>query len=815
MSDLLSTNTHNDIGDLMSTEPKKSMSTDKNNRTDVSDTMQEPVPDSLSVTTEPVANTLQTEVAVEDCGDSAPVPQSDQTADEQQAEKEEKKEEKEEEQNNAASPFLDKEIDLKGKSAAEMKALLESLVDEVSDAEIQAQKDAHDKEILDMQELMMEANKDGLLDEDDGDAVEELDEDGNVKQSAEDGSIMLKNTSGTHNPILDDLRKKQMRGQLSKEEEVLLAKVIDYQQRMTGAVGASDEALAETVNDCTSHNVGANLPFGQAGDGCEVHAFELPFDVFSSAVLGTTMPMVPAGASKATLPGNSLVTSVRISLLNNGAGVSNDTAFVLGTIRGGHAQDPDNKPQRWVDAQHPITIRELKQNRGIVDIECNANDVVFNPAMVGITVLKGDLLRHSLSVCVLTVALDDDEEVPVGAFGPAASATNGKPRQQPALLAAQQRQQQKKTGKGGVSKPLTALQKAVKRQTIAPSDTHSAATSSDSTALIQQGDSRQPAVKRVAPSARRLPAEHDYDNDDDDEECDPLEAADDETHTLKPQLPPGSDNLPTAPTRKQLAADPNNPKFDPQPVKERLNRFSTNENGESLAPDLPPGVAGYAADGTVIPIVNDGDQFNPQIPDVFGDRDHRNHVMSSQYEPEKDKPMFFNPKIKYAVVTVIGPKHCRIKTDRCVARVWGFAKNKKQCGAISKWVRGNAYMGKIWDLGVVPIDTWWPVPPIYAENATSTYSNPLHREYMEAYLNEQKRATVELEQRVLDERLNSQKKGNTISKQLSRQEKERRGAGTQQVTQGKRSAPVAGTSGAEQSAQVAKPRRAPVTQRIK
>lgn len=814
------------------------MSTEDNESTQVADVMQDTAPDASAVATDDVETNVKTETQMDDCADSAPSERNDDApcckndpTDEQQ--KEEEQQQKEHKQlfdaGDDTVPFLDKEIDLRGKSAAEMKALLESLVDEVSDAEIQAQKDAHDKEILDMQELMMEANKDGLLDEDDGDAVEELDEDGNVKQSAEDGSIMLKNTSGTHNPILDDLRKKQMRGQLSKEEEVLLAKVIDYQRRMTGAVGASDEALAETVHDSDatsvvsvqkskSHGV-ADIPFGQTGDGCDVYLFELPFDIFSSAVRGTTMPLVPAGASKATLAGNSLVTSVRISLLNNGAGVANDTTFVLGTIRGGHAQDPDNKPQRWVDAQNPMTVRELKQNRGIVDIECNANDVVFNPAMVGITVLKGDLPKNSLSVCVLTVALDEDEEVPVGAFGPASSATNGTSAKQPALLAAQQRQQQKKTRKDA-SKPLSALQKAVHRQTVAPLDTvvdaHSVSTTSSSSLSTQKGNSRQPAVKRVAPSVRRLHAGNGHakeeDDDDEDEEYDPLEAADDETHTLKPQLPPGSENLPTAPTRKQLAADPNNPKFDPQPVKERLNRFSTNENGESLAPDLPPGVAGYAADGTVIPIVNDGDQFNPQIPDVFGDRDHRNHVMSSQYEPEKDKPMFFNPKIKYAVVTVIGPKHCRIKTDRCVARVWGFAKNKKQCGTISKWVRGNAYMGKIWDLGVVPIDTWWPVPPIYAENATSTYSNPLHREYMEAYLNEQKRATVELEQRVLDERLNSQKKGNTISKQLSRQEAERRVDGAQQ---GKRPAPAVGASAAQQSGQIARPRRAPVTQRIK
>ena len=201
--------------------------------------------------------------------------------------------------------------------------------------------------------------------------------------------------------------------------------------------------------------------------------------------------------------------------------------------------------------------------------------------------------------------------------------------------------------------------------------------------------------------------------------------------------------------------------------------------------------------------------------------------MTSQYDPEKDKPMFYNNKYQFAVVSVIGPHHCRIKTDRCVMRIWGFAKTKKECSTIAKWVRDTAYMGYIWDIGVVPCKTFFPVPPIYAEDATSTYSNPLHKQYIDDYLREQKRATIELEQRVLDDKITREKSANTMAKQLSRTQQERK-ATVQKMEQEKKGAKAGGVrtqppqqqqqqqqQQAQQTPQPVVPHRAPLAQRIK
>lgn len=241
---------------------------------------------------------------------------------------------------------------------------------------------------------------------------------------------------------------------------------------------------------------------------------------------------------------------------------------------------------------------------------------------------------------------------------------------------------------------------------------------------------------------------------------------------LKPQLPPDI-TIPDGPTEEQLQADPENPEFDPTPDKRRVNRYTRNENGNPVI-NLPEGVAGLAADGTEIPIDNSGRNFNPQIPDVFQDREYRNALMTSQYDPDKDKNMFWNPKIKFMVVSVIGPKHCRIKTDRYCMRAWGFAKSKNQCANIADWVKKASPYGRLWDILAVPIGGWFTVPPQFSDEATATYSNPLHQQYMEQYINEQKRATVELEQRVMDEKAASKSKGNTLANQLRQQASERK-----------------------------------------
>lgn len=207
---------------------------------------------------------------------------------------------------------------------------------------------------------------------------------------------------------------------------------------------------------------------------------------------------------------------------------------------------------------------------------------------------------------------------------------------------------------------------------------------------------------------------------------------------------------------------------DPAPNKTRINRFTRDENNQPVQ-EFPDGVAGYAADGRAIPIVNDGATFDPTLPNVMGDMAYRNKLLSTpKFDPSHWYYKRFD-KLKYLVIGSMGPKNCNLKYDEYYMCAFGAASSKSDCAAIAKHVakEKNCYHGKMFNLGVIPIGEWFAVaPPRFSKDATATYSNPLHREYMDAYINEQKRATVELEQRVLDDEVRARSKTNTLVNQL-------------------------------------------------
>lgn len=248
---------------------------------------------------------------------------------------------------------------------------------------------------------------------------------------------------------------------------------------------------------------------------------------------------------------------------------------------------------------------------------------------------------------------------------------------------------------------------------------------------------------------------------------------------LRPQLPPDA-ALPTEPTLEQYEADPENPKFDPIPEKRRVNRYTLDPVTKQPLVQLPEGVAGLAADGTEIPIDNSGPHFNPRIPDSMGDREHRNWLLKAEYDAQHDRNAIWNPKTKYMVVSVVGPRNCNVKTDNFAVRVWGFAKTQAQCKTIAEWAKKCTPYGRIFDMLSVEAGGWFSVPPQFASDATATYSNAAHQKIMEEYLTEQKRAVVELEQRAMDTAAEANSKGNTMAEQLRRQAAERRKAAREQ-----------------------------------
>ncbi len=214
------------------------------------------------------------------------------------------------------------------------------------------------------------------------------------------------------------------------------------------------------------------------------------------------------------------------------------------------------------------------------------------------------------------------------------------------------------------------------------------------------------------------------------------------------------------PTATQRAADPNNPKFDPLPDKTRVNRFTKNDVGGNVLQDVPPHVAGYVCDGSEIPLVNAAAHFRADLPDVFQDMMYRNWLLTTEYDMTKDKDLYDN-SMKFALVSYMGPGAGNILCDNHHLRIWAFAKSAKHSQEIAKWVCQKTAYGRIFRIGLVPVGEWFTIPLLF----DLTGPHPLFPIYMGNYINEQKRSTVELEQRTLDGTVLSRGKENTIEKQ--------------------------------------------------
>lgn len=209
-------------------------------------------------------------------------------------------------------------------------------------------------------------------------------------------------------------------------------------------------------------------------------------------------------------------------------------------------------------------------------------------------------------------------------------------------------------------------------------------------------------------------------------------------------------------------------KIDPQPNKSRVNRYTKDEDGNYVE-TFPDGVAGYASDGTAIPINNSGSSFNPKLPDVLGDMQYRNHLLTTPVFDPKDWYYRHYDKLRYLVVAYFGPENCNLKTKEYYMVVFGAAKTKGECQKIAEHVRKtkNCYHGRMFNIGVVGIgEIFATAPPRFAKDAKASYANPLHAKYMQSYIEEQKRATVELEQRVLDDEIRARENANSLQKQL-------------------------------------------------
>lgn len=207
---------------------------------------------------------------------------------------------------------------------------------------------------------------------------------------------------------------------------------------------------------------------------------------------------------------------------------------------------------------------------------------------------------------------------------------------------------------------------------------------------------------------------------------------------------------------------------DPMPDKTRVNRYTRDESGKPVQ-EFPDGVAGYACDGRAIPIVNAGATYDPKIPNVLGSMEYRNRLLATKtYDP---KDWFYKryDKLRWLVVAYMGPKNCNVKYEDYYMCVFGAARTKADCKKIVDHVRKNknCFHGRLFNLGAVEIGEWFATaPPRFAKEATASYANPLHQEYMQSYLENQKRTTVEMEQRVLDDEVRARQKTNTLQQQL-------------------------------------------------
>ncbi len=264
---------------------------------------------------------------------------------------------------------------------------------------------------------------------------------------------------------------------------------------------------------------------------------------------------------------------------------------------------------------------------------------------------------------------------------------------------------------------------------------------------------------------------------------------------LKPAIP--EDAVAPIITEEMLALDPNNPEIVPQPIKERENRFSYaakfGDEFETAALDknvtedqfkdilrakkaahaekwkeVDENVAGFVADGSVVPLENEGKLARADLPPVYHAATQRSKVLRGKYDPALDKPFLWSKNFVYIVVSMIGPD-CPQQAPRRMFRVWGGVKTKKEGkDLMDEVIKRNPY-GSWWRTYLYSIQRWIAFPPkgqTKDDNGTVMEGNNEYCEYQQAFMDHQKHVAVELEQRGLDAKVGEKTAGQSIIEQL-------------------------------------------------
>ena len=294
--------------------------------------------------------------------------------------------------------------------------------------------------------------------------------------------------------------------------------------------------------------------------------------------------------------------------------------------------------------------------------------------------------------------------------------------------------------------------------------------------------------------------EGDDENDDDLDVDDKIQSSRNDSSVgnqtkLTPAIP--KDAVAPEISEETLALDPNNPEIVPQPIKERHNRYSyaakfgqefddavmkkdieeedikkvLREKKESYAEEWKQhdeNVAGFVADGSVVPVVNEGKLARADLPPVYRDGPgQRAKMMAAKYDPSLDLPFLWNPKCRYIVVSMIGPD-CPQRAPRRLFRVWGCVKTEREGkDLMDEIIRKNPY-GYLWKTYIYSIQRWISFPPKgkKEDKGTVMEGNNEFAEYQQAFFDHEKQVTVELEQRALDSKAGEKTAGQSIIEQL-------------------------------------------------
>jgi len=102
-------------------------------------------------------------------------------------------------------------------------------------------------------------------------------------------------------------------------------------------------------------------------------------------------------------------------------------------------------------------------------------------------------------------------------------------------------------------------------------------------------------------------------------------------------------------------------------------------------------------------------------------------------------------------------------------RVWGGVRNKRQADKLMQAVLKKNPYGYLWRTYCFSIQRWIGfIPPRVKDNDTGSVAegNNEFAEYLQANVDHQKHATVELEQRALDAKASAKTEGQTLIEQL-------------------------------------------------